>query len=140
MQEILNYVPVIFQVVLIPLLGILTKYLVALISQKIKEMTDAKDDATYTKYMNMLRDTITDCVIATNQTYVDSLKKEGKFDAEAQKKAFEKTYAAVMAILTDDAKNYLTEIVGDLDEYVSNLIESNVKTSKEFSSGVVSAA
>lgn len=140
MQEILNYVPVIFQVVLIPLLGILTKYLVALISQKIKEMTDAKDDATYTKYMNMLRDTITDCVIATNQTYVDSLKKEGKFDAEAQKKAFEKTYAAVMAILTDDAKNYLTEIVGDLDRYVSNLIESNVKTSKEFSSGVVSAA
>lgn len=140
MQEILNYVPVIFQVVLIPLLGILTKYLVALISQKIKEMTDAKDDATYTKYMNMLRDTITDCVIATNQTYVDSLKKEGKFDAEAQKKAFEKTYAAVMAILTDDAKNYLTEIVGDLDEYVSNLIESNVKTSKEFSSEVVSAA
>lgn len=140
MQEILNYVPVIFQVVLIPLLGILTKYLVALISQKIKEMTDAKDDATYTKYMNMLRDTITDCVIATNQTYVDSLKKEGKFDAEAQKKAFEKTYAAVMAILTDDAKNYLTEIVGDLDGYVSNLIESNVKTSKEFSSRVVSAA
>lgn len=140
MQEILNYVPIIFQVVLIPLLGILTKYLVALISQKIKEMTDAKDDATYTKYMNMLRDTITDCVIATNQTYVDSLKKEGKFDAEAQKKAFEKTYAAVMAILTDDAKNYLTEIVGDLDGYVSNLIESNVKTSKEFSSGVVSAA
>ena len=140
MQEILNYVPVIFQVVLIPLLGILTKYLVALISQKIKEMTDAKDDATYTKYMNMLRDTITDCVIATNQTYVDSLKKEGKSDAEAQKKAFEKTYAAVMAILTDDAKNYLTEIVGDLDGYVSNLIESNVKTSKEFSSGVVSAA
>lgn len=140
MQEILNYVPVIFQVVLIPLLGILTKYLVALISQKIKEMTDAKDDATYTKYMNMLRDTITDCVIATNQTYVDSLKKEGKFDAEAQKKAFEKTYAAVMAILTDDAKNYLTEIIGDLDGYVSNLIESNVKTSKEFSSGVVSAA
>ena len=140
MQEILNYVPVIFQIVLIPLLGILTKYLVALISQKIKEMTDAKDDATYTKYMNMLRDTITDCVIATNQTYVDSLKKEGKFDAEAQKKAFEKTYAAVMAILTDDAKNYLTEIVGDLDKYVSNLIESNVKTSKEFSSGVVPAA
>lgn len=140
MQEILNYVPIIFQVVLIPLLGILTKYLVALISQKIKEMTDAKDDATYTKYMNMLRDTITDCVIATNQTYVDSLKKEGKFDAEAQKKAFEKTYAAVMAILTDDAKNYLTEIVGDLDGYVSNLIESNVKTSKGFSSGVVSAA
>lgn len=140
MQEILNYVPIIFQVVLIPLLGILTKYLVALINQKIKEMTDAKDDATYTKYMNMLRDTITDCVIATNQTYVDSLKKEGKFDAEAQKKAFEKTYAAVMAILTDDAKNYLTEIVGDLDGYVSNLIESNVKTSKELSSGVVSAA
>ena len=33
--------------------------------------------------MNMLKKTISDCVIATNQTYVESLKTQGKFDANA---------------------------------------------------------
>jgi hypothetical protein len=36
----------------------------------------------------MLNRTITECVIATNQTYVETLKQQGKFDEEAQKIAF----------------------------------------------------
>ena len=40
------------------------------------------------KYLKMLSETITKCVIATNQTYVETLKKQGKFDEEAQKIAF----------------------------------------------------
>ena len=35
------------------------------------------------KYIQMLSETITKCVIATNQTYVETLKKQGKFDVEA---------------------------------------------------------
>ena len=35
--------------------------------------------------------TVIDCVIATNQTYVDALKAEGKFDADAHREAFKKT-------------------------------------------------
>jgi hypothetical protein len=33
----------------------------------------------------MITTTVINCVIATNQTYVDSLKASGSFDAEAQK-------------------------------------------------------
>jgi len=36
----------------------------------------------------MLDDTITKCVIATNQTYVDSLKDKNAFDKAAQEEAF----------------------------------------------------
>ena len=78
----------------------------------------------------MVEDTVAKCVLATNQTYVDSLKAEGKFDTEAQKIAFDKTLNAVLAILTDDAKNYLTHIFGDLNVFLSNLIESQVKINK----------
>ena len=39
----------------------------------------------------MLNETITKCVIATTQTYVETLKKEGKFDKTAQETAFSKT-------------------------------------------------
>ena len=124
-------IPVIFQVCLIPLLAILTKYLVAWIQVKTKELTDTKENEMFTKYMTLLSDTVIDCVVATNQTYVNTLKEQGKFDAEAQKEAFNKTYEAVMRILTDDAKKYLGEVLGDLDLYINTMIESQVNFQKQ---------
>ena len=122
--------PVIFQMVLIPLLAILTKYVTTWVQIKIDELTESKNNATFTKYMNLLQSTVIDCVIATNQTYVESLKLQGKFDAEAQKIAFKKTYDAVMLILTEDAVKYLNEALGDLDAYVNTLIEAQVNLQK----------
>ena len=78
----------------------------------------------------MLEQTIISCVIATNQTYVEALKKEGKFDAEAQKIAFDKTFSAVITILCDDAYDYLSEAIGDLEEYITNRIEAEDNTCK----------
>lgn len=124
-------IPVIFQVCLIPLLAILTKYLVAWIQVKTKELTDTKDNEMFTKYMTLLSDTVINCVVTTNQTYVNTLKEQGKFDAEAQKEAFNKTYEAVMRILTDDAKKYLSEALGDLDLYINTMIESQVNFQKQ---------
>ena len=129
-MDFVTLVPVIFQLCIIPLLAILTKYVTAWIEIKINEMTASKNDATFTKYMTLLQDTIISCVIATNQTYVETLKAQGKFDAEAQKEALKKTYDAVMAILTEDAINYLKEVLGDFDAYVNTMIESQVNKQK----------
>lgn len=126
MEFLTEFVPVLFQICIFPLLGILTKYLIALMNEKIGAITAEKNDVLFTKYMTMLQDTITDCVLATNQTYVNSLKAEGKFDMEAQKLAFQKTYDAVMAILSADAKEYLTTAIGDLDKFVTDKIEAQV--------------
>ncbi|MBE5925597.1 MAG: hypothetical protein E7270_01195 [Lachnospiraceae bacterium] len=125
-----EFIPIVFQVIILPLLGILTKYLVAWISAKTDELKQKKDNELYDKYLDLLETTITDCVIATNQTYVDTLKAEGKFDAEAQKLAFQKTYEAIMAILTEDAKEYLIHAIGDFDAFVNAKIEANVKAGK----------
>ena len=129
-MEFVALTPVIFQMVLIPLLAILTKYITTWVQIKIDELTQSKNNATFTKYMNLLQSTVIDCVIATNQTYVESLKLQGKFDAEAQKIAFKKTYDAVMLILTEDAVKYLNEALGDLDAYVNTLIEAQVNLQK----------
>ena len=116
----------IFQIVVIPLLGVGTLYLISLIKTKKMKLLEEVDSEIATKYINLLEQTIIDCVIATNQTYVNSLKEQGKFDAEAQKEAFQKTFNAVMTILTDDAKEYLALAIGDLEVYVTNKIESTV--------------
>ena len=118
------------EIVIIPLLGALTVYLVTLLKAKTKEITDKIENDKADKYIYMLSDTITKCVIATNQTYVNNLKKENAFTKEAQLKALEMTADAVLAILSDEAKSYLPTIVGDLNTYILTQIESEVNRLK----------
>ena len=120
----------IFEVCIIPLLGVLTAFFVKWVNAKTAEIADTRKNETEKKYLNMLNDTITDCVIATTQTYVDTLKKQGAFDAEAQKVAFTMTYEAVVKLLTDEATEYLNEAVGDLNLYITQKIESEVNLNK----------
>lgn len=119
-----------FVVVIIPLLGLITKYIVQFFMVKNEEIKATTDNEIFKKYFDMLNKTITNCVIATNQTYVDALKDKNAFTAEAQKEALQKTYNAIMAILSEDAKDYLTNATGDLQGYIMNLIEARVKENK----------
>ena len=121
----------VFELCIIPLLGIITVYIVQFIKTKTKELNSNNSNEVLSKYIEMLSNTICECVIATNQTYVDSLKKQGRFDAEAQKKAFEMTYNAVIGILSEEAKVYLTSIYGDLTAYITNMIEAEVNKNKK---------
>ena len=120
----------IFEICVLPLLGVLTMYIVKFIQVKSTEITNKVDNDLIDKYVAMLAITIENCVIATNQTYVESLKQAGKFDAEAQKTAFNMTKNAVMTILSDEAKKYLENAVGDLNEYITQQIEATVKVNK----------
>lgn len=120
----------IIQVCIIPLFGILTKFLVDFLSAKRDELNSKTDNEIAQKYTNMVYQTVVDCVIATNQTYVESLKKSGSFNEAAQKEAFNRTMNAVMTILSDDAKEYITEATGDLNTYLTQLIEAEVNKRK----------
>lgn len=129
----MEWLPLLYQILevcIIPLLGILTAYVVKYINAKSTELQNKVDSNTADKYIAMLSDTITACVIATNQTYVEALKKENAFTAEAQKEAFNLTFNAVMTVLTEEAKQYLTNIYGDLTTYITNKIEAEVKLNK----------
>ncbi len=120
----------IFEVCIIPLLGVLTAYFIKFVNAKSAEIGTKVENETQKKYLEMLNSTITDCVIATTQTYVDSLKKQGTFDAEAQKVAFTMTYESVVKLLTDEATEYLNEAVGDLQLYITQKIEAEVNLNK----------
>lgn len=120
----------IFEICIIPILGTLTVFAVNWIKAKTNSIKADTKDVTLQKYLDMLSETITKCVLATNQTYVATLKKQGKFDAEAQKKAFEKTYKAILSILNEDAVIYITEAVGDFDIFLTSRIEAEVNMNK----------
>lgn len=120
----------IFELVIIPLLVVLSTYFIKFINAKSNELINRVDNEKHDKYVLMLQETVTDCVLTTTQTYVDALKGQNAFDLEAQKKAFEMTKTAVLAILTDDAKEYLASALGDFDQYLTTLIESQVQVNK----------
>lgn len=119
-----------FDLVVVPLLAALTIYAVKWINAKANQIKAETDNEVLDKYLTMLTETITKCVVATNQTYVETLKKEGKFDVDAQKIAFQKTYDAVMEIVSIEMIDYLTEAVGDFETFLMQSIEAEVNSNK----------
>lgn len=129
----MEWLPLLYQILevcIIPLIGVLTAYVIKFINAKSAELQAKVDNDTADKYIAMLDDTICACVIATTQTYVDALKKDNAFTKEAQVEAFNLTFNAVMGVLTDEAKKYLTNIYGDLTAYITNKIEAEVQINK----------
>lgn len=126
----LNILNQIFDVCLIPLLGLATAALISFVKQKIAESQEKTNSDLADKYLGLLEKTIIDCIKATNQTYVNALKDKQAFDGEAQKEALRLTTDAVLKILSEDAKKYLTHFVGDLDEIIKEKIEANIEEVK----------
>ena len=125
-----NNLEQIFTFCIIPILGTLTGFIISFIKTKQAEIEAQTKNEIVKKYVVMLAETINTCVLATNQTYVDTLKKSGAFDAAAQAEAFNKTKNAILNILTDEAKKYLTEAYGDLNIYIEEQIEAIVNKNK----------
>lgn len=100
------------------------------LGEKKKQVKEKTDSEIAHKYLDMLEDTIMKSVISTTQTYVEALKGQNAFDADAQKTAFKMSYDAVMATLTDEAKKYLGTVIADLQTYITTRIEFNVSMTK----------
>lgn len=129
-MDITTILQEIFIVCIIPLLGVLTKYLISWIEIQKENIKTHNESELTNKYIDLLAETIETCVIATNQTYVESLKKRNQFTREAQLEAFKMTKEAVLTILSEEAEKYLTAIYGDLDTYIVNQIQACVNINK----------
>ena len=119
------------QVFLIALLTILSKFLIDWITVKKNEIISTTDNELAKKYLDLVATTVTNCVIATNQTYVDSLKNKDLFDKSAQQEAFNKTLKNVLSLLNEEAITYLEEMTGDVNTYLTTLIEAEVAKQKK---------
>lgn len=120
----------IFFTCLLPLIGILCSYGIAFMRKKVKEMQDNSQNELFNKYSDMLMGIVETCVIATNQTYVDELKEQGRFGPEEHDIAYHKTFDAIKSLLTEEMQKVLTEVYTDLDFYISQLIQEQVNVIK----------
>lgn len=74
---------------------------------------------------------VSESVTYVMQTYVDSMKKSGKFDKESQKTAYNMAYDAAVKLIPAESKEMFESVYGSLDEYLKILIEAEVKKLKQ---------
>jgi len=133
MNETLNeLLMTLIQVVIIPAIPVLVAFLVKLLKAKAQQTTVKVNNELVRQYLQEAIDAVLQAVTYTAQTYVDSLKKQGKFDAEAQKIAFNTAKDIALQLLTEDAKNLITDLYGDLTVWLDTKIEQTVKEQKTF--------
>lgn len=118
-------------VVIIPILGIMTKYIVMLLKSKVAELEQNIHNEKLNKYLNLAEDAIETAVISVNQTFVDTMKKQGAFDENAMEKSFHVAKNKALAIMGSAAVSALKEVYKDLDIWLDNKIEYYVKQNKK---------
>lgn len=82
------------------------------------------------KYIEEATNAVVVAVSEVSQTYVETLKKEGKFDKDAQKVAFEKAKAQSLALISSNSKKAINTIYNDFDYWLNLMIELKVKELK----------
>ena len=83
-------------------------------------------DQKLARWSSAIAKIIFDAVQTVQQTFVDEMKKAGKFDAEAAKQAKDKAMAIVKSQLTEELRKYITDNFGDMEEWLMNQIEAVV--------------
>lgn len=136
MKEILT---TLVQVVVIPAIPVLVAYLVKYLKAKTEQTTTKINNELVRTYLQEATDAVLQAVTYTAQTYVDSLKKQGKFDAEAQKIAFNTAKNIALQLLTTEAKQMIEDLYGDLMLWLETKIEQTVKEQKTFTVGTLEA-
>lgn len=105
---------------------VITGYVVSYVRKAGQHAQANTDDIKKKAYAEEIAKAVSVAVSATSQTYVDSLKKAGKFTLEAQEEAARKALAACMAAISPAAQVFIQEAYGDLTEYLANKIEAEV--------------
>lgn len=105
------------------LIAVVIPYVVSIVVKKVKNDKLAK-------YIQIAGSVVSQCVAYVDQIYVDNLKDEGMFDANAQKKAFEMCKQRIVMMLNEEAKKAVIEVYGDFEEWLTNAIEFSVRDNK----------
>lgn len=96
----------------------------------IKWISSKIDNEKTEKYLTGATTVVLDAVKCVFQTYVDTLKKEGSFDKDAQLTALNKAKSIVLAQLRGDVMDFIQANFGDVDTWITTQIEASINTLK----------
>ena len=106
-------------------------FLVQFLRRKSEQIGAQIDSLDTKELLAEVTEAVTTAVTYTSQTYVDTLKKDGIFNKEAQMEALQKAKDKALALLSESAKDVLAQIYGSLDDYLETMIEAQVRVQKQ---------
>lgn len=122
-EIIISIISVVVTSVVLPLITLGGTKLIQLINQKIK-------DEKARNLLTGLTTIVERAVRSVTQTYVDSLKKSGSFDQEAQLIALSIAKEEVFKQLNEETKIFIKDNYGDINAFVTTQIESTINLLK----------
>ena len=116
--------------ILIPLLITIITICICTMTSKVAKNAAESAPSKYSGIIYGLENIVSKAVITTNQTFVNELKKQGKFDKEAMQEAYRRTYESIIASLSQSFFEYIDEENVDIDVLLKNMIETSVDWNK----------
>ena len=101
-------------------------YIFKLITKKLENDKNLADNQKVRDYMYRAEDYLANSVAMVKQTFVDSLKAEGKFDVNAQKEAFKLAKEAWLEMMSAEMKDIVMNEIGDVNAWIKSKIEAAV--------------
>ena len=116
--------------ILIPLLITIITICICTMTSKVAQNAARLAPSKYSEIIYGLENIVNKAVITTNQTFVNELKKQGKFDKEAMEEAYRRTYESIVASLSQSFFEYIDKETVDIDALLKNMIETSVNWNK----------
>lgn len=116
--------------ILIPILITIITICICMMTSKVAKDAARTAPSKYSEIIYGLENIVSKAVITTNQTFVNELKKQGKFDKEAMQEAYKRTYESIIASLSQSFFEYIDEENVDIDALLKNMIETSVNWNK----------
>ena len=114
----------------IPLLITIITICICTMTSKIAKNAAESAPSKYSGIIYGLENIVNKAVITTNQTFVNELKKQGKFDKKAMEEAYRRTYESIVASLSQSFFEYINKEAIDIDTLLKNMIETSVDCNK----------
>ena len=116
--------------ILIPFLITIITICICTMTSKVAKSAAESTPSKYSGIIYALENIVNKAVITTNQTFVNELKKQGKFDKKAMEEAYNKTFNSIVASLSQSFFEYIDEENIDIDTLLKNMIETSVDWNK----------
>ena len=117
--------------ILIPLLITIITICICTMTSKVAKSAAESAPSKYSGIIYALENIVNKAVITTNQTFVNELKRQGKFDKKAMEEAYNKTFNSIVASLSQSFFEYIDKEAIDIDTLLKNMIETSVNWNKE---------
>lgn len=112
--------------ILLPLIS----YAVTTLTQYVKAKANEIENENVRFFVKEAMDRVEKAVLYVMQTYTDTLKKESKFDKDAQAEALRRAKERAYELIDSDMQAIVEKAYGDFDVWLESSIEETVRWTK----------